>query len=136
MIAGRLIPCFVSGALAMLAPLAALGAQGAPEARIARAVGSWNADSLGNQRVLVRVTADAASAPAVRVHIPWRRRDVHPEGKRIIVRTAGGRPVTNVVPLGISLSPARAAAAIAILLRARRPMRRVQRHRQHGDCRY
>ena len=102
MIAGRLIPCFVSGALAMLAPLAALGAQGAPEARIARAVGSWNADSLGNQRVLVRVTPDAASAPAVRVHIPWRRRDVHPEGKRIIVRTAGGRPVTNVVPLGIS----------------------------------
>ncbi|MGE5092917.1 MAG: glycoside hydrolase domain-containing protein [Bacillota bacterium] len=62
-------------------------------------VGSWPADSLGNQRVVLRVDAAAA---AVRAHIPWRRRDRHPELKRIIVRTAGGERVTNLLPLAIN----------------------------------
>src|SRR5512143_1056166 len=62
-------------------------------------VGSWPADSLGNQRVVLRVDA---AAPAVRAHIPWRRRDRHPELKRILVRTAGGERVTNLLPLAIN----------------------------------
>ena len=62
-------------------------------------LGSWPADSLGNQRVVLRVDA---AAVAVRAHIPWRRRDRHPETKRIIIRTAGGERVTNLVTIEIN----------------------------------
>jgi Family of unknown function (DUF6067) len=57
--------------------------------------GCWNADSLGNQRVIVSYPGGGAGmAEAV---IPWRRRDEHPEGKRIIVQdSATGARVRNV----------------------------------------
>ena len=57
-----------------------------------RGIGSWNADSLGNRRAVVRVDS---AAPAVRVMIHWRRHDDHPELKRVIVQTAAGARVTN-----------------------------------------
>lgn len=44
--------------------------------------GSWDADSLGDQRAVIRVRQ---AAPAVRVTIPWRRRDSLPEGRDIVV---------------------------------------------------
>ncbi|HEV3325646.1 MAG TPA: glycoside hydrolase domain-containing protein, partial [Puia sp.] len=43
----------------------------------------WNADSLGNIRAVVEVRANGPVAKAV---IPWRRSDIHPEDKRIIVQ--------------------------------------------------
>ncbi len=53
----------------------------------------WNADSLGNHRVVVEVKAEGTVAKAI---IPWRRRDSHPEQKRIIVQDAkSGQKVLN-----------------------------------------
>ena len=66
-----------------------LGAQ-----QVRHGTGQWSPDSLGNHRVVVRV---AGSAAAVRVHIPWRRPDAHPEAVEIIaVSAAGGARITNV----------------------------------------
>lgn len=62
-------------------------------------VGSWPADSLGNQRAVLRVDA---AAPAVRAHIVWRRRDRHPETKRLIVTAPGGERVTNLLTLELN----------------------------------
>ncbi|QNK01884.1 glycoside hydrolase domain-containing protein [Dyella telluris] len=53
----------------------------------------WNADALGNHRYLVRVDAPAT---AVRVVIPWRRRDAHPENVAIIITAPDGSVVSNV----------------------------------------
>jgi hypothetical protein len=54
-------------------------------------VGSWDADSFGNQRAVVRVTQPSA---AVRVTIPWRRRDSFPDQSDIVVHAAAsGQPV-------------------------------------------
>ena len=46
---------------------------------------SWNPDSLGNHRAVVQFTGKGNIAKAV---IGWRRRDFHPELKRIIVQDA------------------------------------------------
>ncbi len=46
---------------------------------------SWNADSLGNHRAVVVYTGHATT---VRVLVNWRRRDEHPEVKKIIVQDA------------------------------------------------
>ncbi len=53
----------------------------------------WNADALGNHRYLVQVDAPAT---AVRVVIPWRRRDAHPEHVAVIVTAPDGSTVANV----------------------------------------
>jgi hypothetical protein len=54
----------------------------------------WNADSLGNQRVVVRYGGGGAIANVV---IPWRRRDEDAARKRIIVQdSATGVRVRNV----------------------------------------
>lgn len=47
--------------------------------------GDWNAEELGNHRVILRVDGPA---DAVWAHIPWRRRDHHPEQKNIIIMDA------------------------------------------------
>ena len=61
-------------------------------------VGGWS-ESLGLHRAVVKVTQQA---DAVAVHIPWRRRDVEPEKKRIVVIDAkSGEGLTNVLPLDI-----------------------------------
>jgi len=54
----------------------------------------WNADSLGNQRAVVNYTGAGKLA---RVIIEWRRRDMDPESKRIIVQDAKtGARILNV----------------------------------------
>lgn len=53
----------------------------------------WNADALGNHRYLVQVDAPAT---AVRVVIPWRRHDAHPENVAVIVTAPDGSTVANV----------------------------------------
>lgn len=56
---------------------------------------SWNEDSLGNHRVVVKVDKKAS---AVRAQIPWRRRDLNPELKGIrLVDEATGAVIKNAV---------------------------------------
>ncbi|MGH7531743.1 MAG: glycoside hydrolase domain-containing protein, partial [Gemmatimonadales bacterium] len=55
-------------------------------------IAQWEPDSFGNHRAVVHV---AVAAPAVRVHIQWRRRDLHPELKRVEVVDAAGRRVLD-----------------------------------------
>lgn len=57
-------------------------------------VGIWNADSLGNHRVIVSIDKPA---DAVLATIDWRRRDLNPEAKNlIVVDAATGERITNV----------------------------------------
>ncbi|MEP6692799.1 MAG: glycoside hydrolase domain-containing protein, partial [Gemmatimonadaceae bacterium] len=61
---------------------------------------AWNADSLGNHRVVVRVDE---AADAVRVHIGWRRRDDAPERKNIVVTSLrSGSRIANVARVAIT----------------------------------
>ncbi len=55
--------------------------------------GQWIPDSLGNHRVVVHVSRPA---DAVRVHIPWRRPDAHPETVEIIAVGPGGTRIPNL----------------------------------------
>src|SRR6478735_6510757 len=84
----------IAAALLVLLLPAALAAQEVPYR-----LGHWDPDSLGNHRAVLRV---AASARAVQVSIPWRRRDIDPEKKEIIVTTISGLRVANVVPIDIT----------------------------------
>jgi len=60
----------------------------------------WNADSLGNHRVLVQFNGRGKVA---RVIIPWRRRDKDPQNKRIIVEDAKShQKILNVKTAGIN----------------------------------
>ncbi len=69
-------------------------------AGIAYGTGRWNADSLGNHRVLARVDAPA---DAVQLHIPWRRRDESPERKNIVILDAStGARITNVIRISVT----------------------------------
>ena len=80
------------GAIAALA-LAVLAAAPLAAQDVPYGVGRWEPDSTGNHRAVVRV---GAAADAVRVHIPWRRRDEHPERKRVlVVAAASGQRVAN-----------------------------------------
>lgn len=57
-------------------------------------LGNWDADSLGNHRVVVFVEKPA---DAVLATIEWRRRDLNPEDKNLIVVDATtGKRITNV----------------------------------------
>ena len=63
-------------------------------------VGSWDAVSLGNHRVVVSVSKPA---DAVLATLQWRRRDLNPEDKDlVVVDAATGERVTNVYRLGVS----------------------------------
>lgn len=62
--------------------------------------GVWNADSLGNHRVVIKVEK---LTDIVYAHIPWRRHDFHPEKKGIyIIEASTGRMVQNLMPLTIN----------------------------------
>ncbi len=62
--------------------------------------GSWDADKFGNHRVVLEVSRPAE---AVRAKIPWRRRDVDPDKKNLIVVDAQtGARVTNVSRVSIT----------------------------------
>lgn len=57
----------------------------------------WEDRSLGNHRVVIRVDA---KAEALRVHVPWRRRDRQPERKNLIlVDAATGKRIENLFVL-------------------------------------
>ena len=61
---------------------------------------TWDAERFGNHRVVIRV---ADKAPAVRVHMPWRRRDLEPEKKKVIfVAAATGCEIKNVCPIDVN----------------------------------
>ena len=56
--------------------------------------------ALGNHRVRIEVRE---KAEAVRVHVPWRRRDRSPAKKAIVVRPAGDdKAIGNVLPVEIN----------------------------------
>ena len=77
----------------------AAGAQDVPSERL-YGCGSWNADSLGNHRVVVRVDKPS---DAVLARIQWRRRDLDPQGKDIVVVDAAtGERITNVCRFNVT----------------------------------
>ena len=59
-------------------------------------VGIWNADSLGNHRVIVSVDKPD---DAVLATIDWRRRDLNPEAKNLIVVDAATGTYYECMPL-------------------------------------
>ncbi|RNL51258.1 glycoside hydrolase domain-containing protein [Pedobacter jejuensis] len=50
----------------------------------------WNADSLGNHRVIVLYNGSGSVA---HTKIDWRRRDEHPENKKLIIKCANGNAI-------------------------------------------
>lgn len=55
----------------------------------------WDADSLGNQRVILSV--DAPAGKFAKAVIDWRRNDYHPESKQLLVVSAGtNKKIANV----------------------------------------
>jgi hypothetical protein len=72
----------------------------AREDRVHHGTGTWDATAFGNHRAVIRV---AQQADAVFVRIPWRRRDLDPEKKHIVLMDAATqRQVRNVVRLEIN----------------------------------
>lgn len=72
----------------------------AQELKYTHSDNAWDADSLGNHRVLVTYNGDGNIA---KVLIPWRRRDLQPGEKRIIVEDARShRLIPNVITKNIS----------------------------------
>ena len=63
-------------------------------------VGTWEADSLGNHRAVVRV---AAAGDVVFAHIPWRRRDLTPHAVNLVVMSASTQlRIRNVARLDVN----------------------------------
>jgi hypothetical protein len=62
-------------------------------------VGTWDAATLGNHRAVVRVSA---AAPAVRVHVPWRRWDADAGKKHIVLTSGTGSRVTNLARMHVT----------------------------------
>ncbi|MCX6570725.1 MAG: DUF6067 family protein [Candidatus Aminicenantes bacterium] len=113
---------FALGLFALL--VIAFTASAVPTQEIKHGIGKWDPESgLGNHRAVVRVSTlptpkvipvkkgarKAAAAPtltkpaAVRVIIPWRRRDLEPEKKNIVVvDAASGERVINVLALAVN----------------------------------
>ncbi|HEV2681750.1 MAG TPA: glycoside hydrolase domain-containing protein [Rhodanobacter sp.] len=86
----RRFPCLL--ACALLGAGTALWAQ--PQTSGSGTNLRWDADHYGNHRYLVQVSKPA---DAVRVSIPWRRRDAHPEQVAVIVTAPDGSVVTDVL---------------------------------------
>ena len=86
-------------ALLLMSVFTTLDAQNVPVPEL-YGVGTWNADSLGNHRVVVSVEKPS---DAVLATIQWRRRDLNPEDKNIIVIDAAtGERITNVCRLEVN----------------------------------
>ena len=65
---------------------------------------AWDSDSLGNHRFIIQLSQSEfqKNKSVAHVIIPWRRRDKHPEEKRIIVVDAAtGQHILNVLPADI-----------------------------------
>ena len=85
--------------LLLMSACVALNAQNVPSPEL-YGVGTWNADSLGNHRVVVSVDKPS---DAVLATIQWRRRDLKPEDKNIIVIDAAtGERISNVTRFTIN----------------------------------
>ena len=68
--------------------------------KISYGVGQWESGSLGNHRVVLEVKG---TANVVAIHIPWRRRDLNPEKKGIVlIDSTTGKSVNNVYPLKVN----------------------------------
>jgi len=62
--------------------------------------GNWDPDSLGNHRIVVEVEKDS---DAIWCSIPWRRKDINPDRKEVIIVSAmSGKRVTNVIRLDVT----------------------------------
>ena len=72
---------------------------GLPPTSVEYSTGQWDADSLGNHRVVLSVTDTSHVVKAV---IPWRRRDVHPEQKNLLLFNAQGTRVQNLYPADVN----------------------------------
>jgi len=71
-----------------------------PREEIPYGIGSWKAELYGNHRVVIRVRE---AADAVWAHIPWRRRDAHPEQKdAVLVDARRGQRVRNLIRVNIT----------------------------------
>lgn len=94
--------CLVALAIFAAAPAAGPDSPAPPD-EVSWGVGNWDPDTgLGNHRAVVRVGREAAGSRAVRVTVPWRRRDAEPEKKGVIVvDAASGERVGNVFPLKV-----------------------------------
>jgi hypothetical protein len=87
--------------LLVAAMLAILCAPAASAQEILRyRTGTWDPDTLGNHRAVVWVEQMRG---AVRVRIPWRRRDLHPDQiETIVIDAASGERITNVVRVEVN----------------------------------
>ncbi len=92
-------PCSLLAGLVLLASFLPRPGSGTARAQeVAWRTGAWAADSLGNHRAVVRVTT---GAEAVRVRIPWRRRDIGPENKEVLLYDPAGRRIDDLVRIAI-----------------------------------
>ena len=55
----------------------------AQEIKYTTCINCWNPDSLGNHRAVIQYNGEGKIA---KLNIPWRRRDLNPENKRIIIQ--------------------------------------------------
>ena len=82
-----------------LCAFTALQAQTIPRQEL-YGVGTWDADSLGNHRVVLSV---GKASDAVLADIQWRRRDLDPESKDlVVVDAATGERISNVYRYSVS----------------------------------
>jgi hypothetical protein len=81
--------------LAMLFAAVVLAGPAFPD-DLPRGVGHWDPKTLGNHRIVIEVSAIDSKSRAVRVHIPWRRRDKHPSEVETVVTDSAGIPIQNV----------------------------------------
>ncbi len=71
-----------------------------PAQEVPYGTGKWDTDTLGNHRAVLKV---AGPAEIVRARIDWRRRDLEPEKKNIILIEGNtGARVKNLLPLKVS----------------------------------
>jgi len=84
----------------LLIPLAVSVSASEPLQSVPYSIGSWKESGYGNHRALVHVSS---TADAVKVRIPWRRRDYQPEKKDIRIYDANThKQITNVIRININ----------------------------------
>jgi hypothetical protein len=85
---------------AYLLPLLALFAPLLAQAPISYGTGVWARETLGNHRAVVRVDG---KTDAAWVHLDWRRRDLDPAAKEVlVVDAATGKTIANVARVAIT----------------------------------
>lgn len=96
----RIIGLLLAGAIASMMPRAMTAQAPQRPDSLHYGTGTWEADSLGNHRAIIRVDRPAE---AVFVNIPWRRRDASPEKVNLVViNAATSARVRNIRRLNIN----------------------------------